>query len=238
MEPKFDAGNSITTSSAGWTFSGDTIKSFQEHVRSSVPLYEQGQELITDISDFFVSPGQNIYDLGCSLGALTRRLATRHSEKSVRCVGIDIEEDMIRQAQTLSDQCNISFEQGDILSNSLENTSFISSYYTIQFTPTRIRQEIINHIYNSLEWGGAFLLFEKVRAPDARFQDMMSQIYNEFKISQGFSSDEILSKSSSLKGVLEPFSSKANIMLAKRAGFKDIMTVFKFLNFEGFLAIK
>ena len=67
---------------------------------------------------------------------------------------------------------------------------------------------------------------------------MMSQIYNEFKISQGFSSDEILSKSSSLKGVLEPFSSKANIMLAKRAGFKDIMTVFKFLNFEGFLAIK
>ena len=28
-------------------------------------------------------------------------------------------------------------------------------------------------------------------------QDMMVQIYNEFKISQGFTSDEILSKSSS-----------------------------------------
>jgi len=30
----------------------------------------------------------------------------------------------------------------------------------------------------------------------------------------------------------------ANIQMMKRAGFKDISTVFKFLNFEGYLAIK
>ena len=43
--------------------------------------------------------------------------------------------------------------------------------------------------------------------------DSVHFIYNEFKSSQGFTPGEILSKSSSLKGVLEPFSSKANIML-------------------------
>ena len=80
--------------------------------------------------------------------------------------------------------------------------------------------------------------FEKVRASDARFQDMSNQIYIDIKIQNGFSSKEIIEKSRSLKGVMEPFTSAANVQLAKRAGFKDIITVFKYVSFEGFLAIK
>ena len=86
--------------------------------------------------------------------------------------------------------------------------------------------------------GGCFFIFEKVRAPDARFQDIITQIYTDYKIEQGYSSEEILSKSKSLKGILDPYSSSANILMLKRAGFKDITSVFKFLCFEGFLAIK
>lgn len=89
-----------------------------------------------------------------------------------------------------------------------------------------------------MNWGWAFLFFEKVRAPDARFQDIMSLIYNEFKIKNGFSSSEIIEKSRSLKGVLDPFSSNENLLFLKRAGFKDYMSVFKFISFEGFIAIK
>ena len=69
---------------------------------------------------------------------------------------------------------------------------------------------------------------------DARFQDIMNQAYIDFKFEQGFSSDEILSKSRSLKSVLEPFSTQGNLDLLKRAGFKDIITIFKYLSFEGF----
>ncbi|NDK05551.1 Methyltransferase [Leptospira kirschneri serovar Mozdok] len=82
------------------------------------------------------------------------------------------------------------------------------------------------------------MLFEKVRASDARFQDMMTSLYNDYKLEQGFSTDEVISKARSLKGVLEPFSTQGNIDLMKRAGFVDIMTVMKYICFEGFLAIK
>ena len=41
-------------------------------------------------------------------------------------------------------------------------------------------------IFKSLNWGGAFFLIEKVRGPDARFQDIMTQIYREFKQDQGY----------------------------------------------------
>ena len=81
-------------------------------------------------------------------------------------------------------------------------------------------------------------MVEKVRGPDARFQDILSQVYIEFKLTQGFSETQIINKSKSLKGILEPFSTKGNLDLLKRAGFKDVLTVFKYACFEGFLAIK
>jgi tRNA (cmo5U34)-methyltransferase len=112
------------------------------------------------------------------------------------------------------------------------------SYYTVQFVHPRQRQELIDRIYERLNWGGAFLLFEKVRGPDARFQDIFVSLYNDFKAANGFSSDEILNKTSSLKGVLEPFSTEGNLGLLRRAGFTDIATVMKYICFEGFLAIK
>ena len=65
----------------------------------------------------------------------------------------------------------------------------------------------------------------------------MTQIYTNYKLDRNFSSDEILNKSSSLKGVLEPFSTNANIQMLKRSGFKDVSSIAKFICFEGFLAI-
>ena len=49
---------------------------------------------------------------------------------------------------------------------------------------------------------------------------------------------EIVSKSRSLKGILEPFTLEANQDFMKRAGFKDIEIIFKSICFTGWLAIK
>ena len=101
-----------------------------------------------------------------------------------------------------------------------------------------MRQNYFDKIYNNLEWGGCLFLFEKIRSPDARFQDYSNQIYCEFKETNGFKPDEIISKSMSLKGILEPFSHEGNIDLLKRAGFRDIECIFKYLCFAGYLCIK
>ena len=81
-------------------------------------------------------------------------------------------------------------------------------------------------------------MVEKVRGPDARFQDILNQTYIEYKLSKGYTANQIINKSRSLKSVLEPFSSKGNLDLLKRAGFKDVITIFKYACFEGYLAIK
>ena len=132
----------------------------------------------------------------------------------------------------------IIYKNSNINKISLMKSDLILSYYTIQFIPPRHRQTIINKIYKSLNWGGAFIMFEKIRANDARFQDIFSIIYNDFKLKMSYSPDEIINKTKSLKGVLEPFSDFGNLGLLKRSGFKDIIPIFQWMNFKGYLSIK
>lgn len=204
-----------------------------------MPLYEQGHRLISNLSDFFLSNDSVCYELGCSTGSLLQSIAKHNSNKKIKFIGIDIEKDMVHYAQgKLQDYNNIEIVCDDILSVELEKSDMIISYYTIQFVKPRIRQLIFDKIYESLNWGGAFVLFEKVRGADARFQDILTALYTDFKLEQGFTKEEILDKTRSLKGVLEPFSTQGNIDLLQRAGFVDIMSIMKYVCFEGFLAIK
>jgi tRNA (cmo5U34)-methyltransferase len=144
-----------------------------------------------------------------------------------------------RQLDTINDPRakEINYLCEDILDFQLLDPSLITSVYTLQFIQPAVRQIVINKIYTSLNWGGALFLFEKVRGPDARFQDILSNAYLKFKL-KSFTPEQIVNKTLSLSSVLEPFSTNGNIDLLKRAGFQDIMIVHKSLCFEGYLAIK
>ncbi len=232
-------GDSISAENANWSFGGDVAKTFDDHVSKSVPLYPQGHDLVAKLSDFFLGNGSLCYDIGCSTGTLLADLAKRNKSKNVNFIGIEPEASMVTKAkERCAPFANVAIEQGDVLDIDLGKADMIVSYYTIQFIRPRHRQDLFKRIYESLNWGGAFVLFEKVRAPDARFQDIMSLLYTDYKIDMGYDTQEIVGKSRSLKGVLEPFSTQGNIDLAKRAGFQDIMSIFKYVCFEGFLAIK
>ena len=235
-----NVGHKIEAGNAGWNFGGDVADTFVDHIRQSVPMYAEGHDLVCQFSDYFVSNQSTCYEIGVSTGELLRKLATHNSGKpNARWIGIDTEKPMIDKAKK---HCagveNIELYVDDIRNFDLEPADLIVSYYTMQFTPPRHRQAIFDKIYKSLNWGGAFIMFEKVRGPDARFQDICVSLYNDFKVRQGFSPDEILSKTRSLKGVLEPFSTEGNMGLMRRAGFADMMSICKYICFEGFLAIK
>ena len=180
-----------------------------------------------------------VYDLGCSTGTLIKKLIEYNKGIKFKAQGFDIQKNMIKEAKKKNrKKNNVSFKCEDLSKVKLKKSDFIVSYYTIQFVKPKHRQLIFNKIYKSLNWGGAFVLFEKVRGPDARFQDLMTQIYSEYKKDIGYNETHIYNKSLSLRGVLEPYTTKANIDFLKRAGFTDITSVMKFSCFEGFLAIK
>ena len=242
MKNKHLAGDNIKTKDSNWQFSGDVVNNFDEHVKKSVPLYLEGHQITCDLSKFFVKDDSVVYEMGSSTGVLSIKLSESNSTKTgARFIGLDIEKDMVDYANKKLIKTNInnvSFEHADIVSTELEKSDLIVCYYTAQFIPPAVRQQVIDKLYQSLNWGGALIMFEKVRAPDARFQDMINTLYFGYKLKQGYSEENIISKMMSLKGILEPFSTQGNLDMLKRSGFVDITTVQKYLSFEGFLAIK
>jgi len=231
-------GDNINAKNANWKFNGDMVEHFEEHINKSVPFYKEGHELIVKLSDYFVKEDSICYELGSSTGVLSNKLATHHNFRGAKFIGVEIEKDMVQKANELYKSKNLSFSCEDMITMTLEKSDLIVSYYTIQFIHPKLRQELINKIYDALNWGGAFILYEKVRANDARFQDIISNLYMEYKLEKGYTPQEIISKARSLKGILEPFSTEGNIDMLKRAGFVDILTIQKYMNFEGFLVIK
>ncbi|MDC1128478.1 methyltransferase domain-containing protein [Candidatus Pelagibacter sp.] len=233
-------GQNLKAENASWTFDNDVWKNFDKHINKSIPLYLLCHKLGIEISDFFLEENAKVIDIGCSTGTFIQKLNSRHQNKNLQIKGYDTVKKMLDAAKKNNrNKKNIKFINKDITKSKFPNNiDLITSFFTISFVKPANRQLVFNKIYKSLNWGGAFVFFDKVRAPDARFQDIMTQIYTNYKLDRNFSSDEILNKSSSLKGVLEPYSTNENFLFLKRSGFKDYMTIFKCITFEGFLAIK
>ena len=243
LSSKDSVGNNITAKRASWDFSGETAINFDEHVSKSVPGYKEGHEIILSLSDYFLTK-ENSYslDIGSSTGTLIKKLSDRHFNKKLNLIGIDPVKKMIEiSKKNLANNFNhnIKFECSDFIDYEVKNEiSIFISYYTMQFIHPSRRQLFINKIYDNLEWGGALFLFEKLRSPDARFQDYMTQVYNDFKLRNGFDINQIFKKTESFRGILEPFSEKGNIDLIKRAGFSDLTTIYHNICFRGWLIIK
>jgi len=236
---KLKINKNIYSENAPWTFGKNIALKFDSHIEKSIPMYKETQWLCNEISDFFIKENCVVYDLGCSTGTYLKSLASRHkSKKQVTFYGVDVEKQMINFAKKKNYSKNIKYFHKDIIKLKMKKNDFTISFFTIQFIKQNYRQTIINKIYKNLKWGGAFFFAEKVRSYDARTQDMMNEIYKEWKLFNGFTDKEINAKTKSIKGVLDPFSTKGNNKMLKRAGFSDISSIAKFVCFEIFLAIK
>ncbi len=231
------SGDGIKADNASWKFNGEMVEQFETHVARSVPFYNEGHDLVVKLSDYFVKEDSLVYELGSSTGKLSYKLASHHAKKA-HFIGLEIEEDMVQKAEASYHHDRLTFECSDINTVTFKKADLVVAYYTVQFVHPKQRQALIDKIYEALNWGGAFIMYEKVRANDARFQDICTGLYTEYKLDQGYSAQEIVAKSKSLKGVLEPFSTQGNLDMLKRAGFVDIISIQKYVNFEGFLAIK
>ena len=232
-------GDIIHAENSQWRFSEISGINFDRHIKRSIPFYEEGHRLILEISDYFIKENSVCYDLGCSTGHLTGSLAKRHRKKTLKIIGIDKEENMVKEAEkNCSHQEEVAVVVGDISDFHYLPSDLIIAYYTVQFLALPKRPPLFERIYSNLKPGGALVMFEKVLAPDSQTQEILSGLYHEHKLKQGFSGEEIINKARSLKGVLVSQTSKENLQQLENAGFTKISPIFRHLCFEGLLAIR
>lgn len=225
---------------SNWKFDKNVVPIFDEHVRKSVPMYDEIHYLITDIAGWFLQDNTNVYDIGTSTGEVISNLINTYKTKEINYIGIDSSEDMCRKAnERFNNYKNVKILNQDVTINfKFENASLITSVLTVQFIPETKRQNLINKIYEGLNKGGAFILIEKVIGSNARFNEIWIELYHQLKLRNGLSEKHVFEKARAIRGVLKPYTVKENIEMLEIAGFKDIDMFFKWNNFAGFIAIK
>ncbi len=220
-------------------FDEEVASVFDDMLERSVPFYKEMQRLSIVFASKYLEENDRVYDLGCSTASTLIELS-KYFEKNLNLIGIDSSDAMIKRASNKAKAfgVDIEFLNDDIFNIDFKNAKLFISNYTLQFIRPLLREKLIKKIYDSLDDGGVFIFSEKLISTDKALAKYSIDEYYEFKKTQGYSSFEISQKREALENVLIPYSNEENIKMIKDAGFNHCETIFQWVNFATFIAIK
>lgn len=214
---------------------------FPDMLRRSIPGYSTLLQLIGVLARQVVKSDTHVYDLGCSLGAVT--LSIRHAlgARNVQLVALDNSPAMVQRCQDLisadSGTCPVEVVLGDITSLSLQKSSLVVSNFTLQFAPPEARLGILEVIAESLIPGGALVLSEKTLPSDPDHNHFFTETHDTFRESNGYSRLEMSRKREALERVLLPDSTEKHLARMRAAGLEPVEW-FRCLHFVSWVAKK
>lgn len=228
-----------------FVFNEDVAKVFPDMIKRSVPGYPTIVENLGVLAAQFAQPGSALYDLGCSLGAVTQAMRRHVKSEGCRVIGVDNSAAMVARcheylhAQDSMFQELLPYEliEGDILALDFQPASVVALNFTLQFIEPERRLELLTRIRQSLLPGGALILSEKLRFEDEAEQALLTDLHIAFKRANGYSELEIAQKRSALENVMKPDSLQQHRERLLAAGFRQVTPWFQCLNFASLVAL-
>lgn len=218
---------------------------FDDMVSRSVPIYAEIHQVILDlVSKREWMSGDKIVDIGCSTGT-TLFMLQHHFKHTAgatpKLIGLDPSEDMLERARakaaSYTDSC-VSFTRATASELAEVDVDIALMNYTLQFIPKSERVSVLKKIYQSLKPGGLFILAEKVMSPTSEVQEVITDLYYDFKRRNGYNELEISRKREALENVLVPLSQEEQTEMLKESGFHKSEMIFRWYNFACYVGIK
>ncbi|CZE47194.1 carboxy-S-adenosyl-L-methionine synthase CmoA [Campylobacter geochelonis] len=219
-------------------FDENVASVFDDMISRSVPYYQISSNLVCELLVKILKDDSKVVDLGCSTGTTLLNLFQRNP--NFKLFGVDNSHAMLEIARNRAKAygADIKFIEDDILKYDFMGFDAVLLNYTLQFIRPLKREKFVREIYDNLNDGGVFVFSEKLIYDDKNLQKKIIEIYEEYKVSQGYSRYEISQKREALENVLIPFSEDENKNMVKNVGFKSVETMFKWGNFAVFVAFK
>jgi tRNA (cmo5U34)-methyltransferase len=220
-------------------FDEDVASVFDDMLSRSVPYYKQMLDLTIHFALNHLSKNDRVYDLGCSTASTLIELA-KESAFDLELIGIDNSPAMLERASSKAKAFGVNIEliDGDIFEVPMRDAQVIISNYTLQFIRPPQREKLIQKIHDGLNEKGIFIFSEKVISKNNAHNKQCIDEYYNFKKTQGYSEFEIAQKREALENILIPYTEEENINMILDSGFSHCETLFKWVNFATFIAIK
>lgn len=240
---------------ARFSFDEQVVACFPDMIRRSVPGYGQMLAMLPifarrhcgfrQTSDSNKNQGNKvsrIYDLGCSLGAVSFALAGDFAPHDLQIKAVDISPPMCDKAKTLLGEHypkhDIEVICADVCEVALQPCDMIVLNLTLQFLPVEKREILLQQCYHALSEGGILILTEKTHLPDELADAWRVERYYDFKRANGYTEMEISGKRNALENVLVTDTLDFHHERLAKVGFDRHLTWFQFLNFASIIAFK
>jgi tRNA (cmo5U34)-methyltransferase len=223
-------------------FNAQVAQVFPDMIQRSVPGYLQIIDSMGDIAAKVVQPQTNVYDLGCSLGAVSISMRQRLESFDCQMLAVDNSEAMLKQArlcvQKFKSSKPIEMMCQNIEDTLIHNASLVVLNFTLQFIAPEQRQALIDKIYQGLVPGGALIVSEKLRFAENDIHALLDDLHINFKRANGYSDLEISQKRTAIENVMKPDTLEMHEQRFQAAGFTQAKTWFQCFNFASMVAIK
>jgi tRNA (cmo5U34)-methyltransferase len=227
-----------------FNFGEKTAEVFDDMLDRSVPFYSEIQRMTAELVRDFVSPGDQIYDLGCSTCNTFLEIdAVLDPATHVRFVGLDSSQEMLDKSRAKLKASgfrhDVDLRLADLNeSPEIRDAKVVICTLTLQFVRPIYRERLLKQVYEGLNDGGILILVEKVLGEHSIFNRLFIDHYYQYKHRQGYSKLEIAQKREALENVLIPYRQSENVALLRRVGFDNIDTFFRWYNFCAMVVMK
>ena len=205
---------------------------FPDMIRRSVPGYETVIPLSGLLAARYVQEGSNVYDLGCSLGATTLALLGQLGATNCGIFAVDNSAAMLERAQQERQwDPRVTFMLEDVQKVGISNASVVLMNYLLQFIAPANRLALLTRIHTGMRPGGVLILSEKLAG-----EEMFDAVHADFKRANGYSDLEVSQKRTALENVMVPDTMETHIERLGAAGFNNVSTWFRCLNWVSFIA--
>jgi len=227
---------------SGFRFDEQVVKVFPDMISRSVPGYELVVPMIGMLARRYARPASNLYDLGCSLGAVSLAMSLAVRAGGTNIVAVDNSAAMVDKCrQVVAANCGavpVDVRLQNIRETPIENASVVVLNFTLQFLDLDERQALIGRIAEGMLAGGVLILSEKIRFEDEPEQADQTAWHHDFKRTQGYSELEIAQKRNALEDVLKPETETAHMQRFEQAGLSRCRRWFQCFSFASYIAFK
>jgi len=232
------------TQPGDFVFDDRVVSVFPDMINRSVPGYGLVVPMIGMLARRYAQPGSNLYDLGCSLGAVSLAMRAAVRAGGVRILAVDRSPDMIRRLGEILRNADepglvpVTPLQQDVMETPVDNASVVVLNFTLQFIAPEKRLDLLTRIARGLNPGGILVISEKIRFQDPFEQDVLTEWHQDYKRAQGYSDLEIARKRDALENVMKPDDLTLHRSRLEEAGFGRVVQWFQGFSFISLVAFK
>ena len=181
-------------------FSGEMIgEKFNTHVKEQLPFYEMVTNAVTMIVRNYLPENGLVYDIGASTGNITKNIKDFAISRNAKVESIERSEEMSRTWNgygVIHTANAIEFEY--------QNFDVCICFLVLMFLSIEERKKLLLNLKSKLKQGGIIIIVDKLLVDGGYFGTVMRRLTLDWKLKNGATAEQIISKELSLSGVQRP----------------------------------